>query len=350
MSVKPFALLLPVALAAQQAPPRERRSSEVVYDVNGRPAAGAPSTAERRRDGAVERQEQQRDFHGRPVTSRSSQERLLSERDGGRISERVIQRYDPEGRPAGRQVVRIETRQSPDGSKVTAETLYEQDLNGRLQLAERRTTTKRTTSSGSAGTTLVERPGVNGGSQVVERVERTETKRGESVVESVTSRQLLDGNNRLQERERESSVSTKAGEVTSKETRQWQVGATGGMDFVGRSSSRTVEKPDGSQVEDLEVYTTRIGGTTPELNSGGAPTLEQQVRREKKVQPDGRILETTSARLRQVAEPSRLGGLEVTEAVITPTAEGRTIERTISERDSNGRLRPVRREVEEEKK
>ncbi len=342
---------------APPAAPKERREYNYVYDLEGRPVPGNPSARESRQGtgagSAVERQEMLRGHDGRPVPWRDSRERVLTDSEAERTTERAIQRYDPTGRPTSKQVIRTERRKAPDGSFVTTETTFEQDLNGRLQLAERRTTNEQKTPTGGNSTTLVERPGVGGRPQVVERVDRLETKRSESVTETVSSRRFPDANGRFEERERELSIATKTGNKTDTETRQWRLGAhgvTGQMDLVSRSSSRLSESPDGSQVEDVEVYTTLIAGTTADINRPQVPSLEQQVRREKKVQPDGKIVETTSTRQRQVAEPTRLGGLMVEEQVTTPTADGKTIQKTSYERDANGKLRRVASSVEEQKK
>ena len=336
------------------AEPEERRQSNYVYDVNGRPAPGNPSAHEQRRGtgsgSVVDREEYLRDPQGRPVTVRRSQERVLSQKDDERATERAIQRYDSSGRPTYKQLVRTERSKMPDGSTVSTEAWYEQDANGRMQFVERRTTTEKKTDAGGNAATAVERPGINGGLQVVERIDRTETKRSDAVTEVVSSRKLLDGNGRFSERDRELSLVTKSGNTTTTETKQWQLGPTGQMDFVSRSVSRLKESPEGSQTEDIEVYSTKIAGTTPDLNRPQVPTLEQQVHREKKVQPDGKTVETTTARLRQVADPSRLGGLMVTEQVVTPTPEGKSIQTTVSERDANGKIVRVRSEVEEQKK
>ncbi|MBI3697830.1 MAG: hypothetical protein HY238_23735 [Acidobacteria bacterium] len=335
--------------AAPKAEPSERRQSSYTYDLEGRPVA-APSASEQRRGSTVDRDDVRRDAEGRPVTVGRTEERLLRNQESEQSGERVIQRYDFSGKPVSKQVIKFERRKMPDGSVVLVENQYDQDTNGRMQFVERRTTTEKKTGAGGTMAQVVERPGVNGGLQLAARTDRTETRLSDAVTEVVGSRQFPDANGRLVERDREASVITKSGNATSTETKQWQLGAMGQMEFVGRSVSRLAETPDGSQVEDVEVFATKIGGTTPDLNAPQVPTLEQQVHREKKVRPDGKIVETTSARLRQVADPSRLGGLSVTEKVVTPTRDGQTIETNVSERDYNGRMVKVRREVEEERK
>jgi hypothetical protein len=332
------------------APPRDRRQSGYLYDGTGRLVPGAVGAREQRRDGVVERQQTIQDVNGRPVTIRAEQERVIESRGADQVSERVIQRFDPGGRSTGKQVIRIETRRAPDGSLITTENIYESDLNGRLQFTERRTTTESKAPSGTTSSVVVEQPGFQGALRVVERTDRVETKKSESVTEAVSTVRQIDPNGRLEERRRESTVTSKVGNVTSQQSQQWEFQPTGKVELVGRRVSNLTERPDGSQVEDTEVYTTRIAGTTPDLNRPGVPTLEQKVRREKTVQPDGRIVESTRAQIRTVAEPSRLGGLVVTEQVTVPNPGGQTIQTTVSERDANGRIVPVQRTVEEQKK
>jgi hypothetical protein len=332
--------------------PREVRQYTYTYDVNGRPVPAGQTVQEGAggAGGPVEGYEMRPGADGRPVVIRSADERLLSGKAGDQKGERVIQRYDPSGRPTSRQVVQFERKKMPDGSTVSTEDLYEQDVNGRMQLVERRTTVRKETASGAASETTVERPSINGGVQVVERIDRIETRRSPSVTDAVSSRKVLDANGRLSERERESSVITKSGNETNTETKQWQLGTgTGQLEYTGRSVSRLVEKPDGSQVEDVEVYSTKIAGTTPDLNHPNVPSLEERMHREKKIQPDGKVVETVSEQMRQVADPSRLSGLLVTQQVTTPTQQGKQIQTTVSQRDANGKLVPVRTEVTEEK-
>ncbi len=350
-------LVLLAPLAAQQpaptpppAEPRERKQQNYRYDGTSQPTPGNTGVHEVRKEGVVERQETLRDVNGRPVTTRATQERVVSVQGDNRVSERVVQRFDPGGRPNGKLVARIETSRAADGSLMTVETIYEQDLNGRMQLAERRTTTESKAPTGGTTSIVVERPSLEGPVQVVERTDRVDTKRSDAVTESVSTLRRIDGNGRLEERQREAAVITKSGSVTNRETKQWEFQPTGKVEFVGRSVSNITDRPDGSQVEDTEVYATRIAGTTPDLNRPGIPTLEQKVRREKKVRPDGRVVETTSAQIRRVAEPDRLSGLIVTEQVTTPNPQGQTVEITLTERDANGRMQLVQKSVEEQKK
>ena len=343
----------PAEPAPPPAPPRAVQQSGYSYDVNGQPSAGPVIEQRRREIGTrteVDRTAMQPNINGGAVPAVTSEQRTVSQGPGNETSERVIQRYDPEGRPTTKQVVKIEKRTLPDGTVTSTESVYEQDVNHNLQFVEKRTATEKKTAAGGSSTVMVERPSINGSMQVVERTDRTDTKRSETVTESVSSRRFADINGQLAERDREQSVATKQGAVTNTDTKQWQVGATGQMDFVSETTSRLTQKPDGSQVEDSQVYSTRIAGTTPDLNTPYKPTLESETHRETMVQPSGKIVETTTSRLRGVADPTSMTGLVKTEQVTTPTSEGKTIQTTLYERDANGKMVRTRSEVQEEKK
>lgn len=343
----------PAEPAPPPAPPRAVQQSGYSYDVNGQPTAGPVIEQRRREIGTrteVDRTATQPSINGGAVPAVTSEQRTISQGPGNETSERVIQRYDPQGRPTTKQVVKIEKRTLPDGTVTSTESVYEQDVNHNLQFVEKRTATEKKTASGGSGTVVVERPSINGGTQVAERTDRTDTKRGETVTESVSTRRIADINGQLTEKERELSVATKQGPVTNTETKQWQVGATGQMDFVSQTTSRLTQKPDGSQVEDSQVYSTRIAGTTPDLNTPYKPTLERETHREMTVQADGKIVESTTSRLRGVVDPTSMTGLVKTEQVTTPTQQGKTIQTTLYERDANGKMVRTRSEVQEEKK
>jgi len=334
-------------------PPREVRQSSYGYDVNGQPVAG-PAIEQRRKEigggTGVDAVQTQPNINGGVAPAVTSEQRTTSSAPGNEVSERVLQRYDPEGHPTTKQVVKSEKRTLPDGSVVVTEALYEQDANRNLQFVERRTSTEKHTTTGGSASAVVERPSLNGGMQVVERTDRTDTKKSETVTESVSSRRFADINGQFTERERSQSVSTKQGDVTNTDTKQWQVGATGQMDFASETTSRLTQRPDGSQVEDSQVYSTKIGGTTPDLNNLNRPTLERETHREAVVQPGGKIVETSTSRVRDVVNPSQLTGMIKTEQVTTPTQQGKTIQTTLYERDANGKMVRTRSEVQEEKK
>ncbi|HYM13118.1 MAG TPA: hypothetical protein VEU62_20425 [Bryobacterales bacterium] len=339
--------------APAPAEPRDYRETPYIYDINGNRVPASAGSQQQRLgagpDAPILREDLARGPEGLPVVVRKGEERVLSGQPDDRQSERVIQRYDPMGRPTTKEVIKTERKKMPDGTVETTDVLYNQDVNGQLQFVERRTTTEKKGDSGGYATTVVERPSINGGTRVVERDERTETKQG-SVTNADSSRKFLDANGNYVEREREVSTATKSGDTTSSDSKKWQLGPTGQMDFVSQTIATTIQKPDGSQIEDAEVYTTKIAGTTPDLNHPNTPSLDAKIHKERQVQPDGKIVETTSERMRQVADPSRLSGLSVTKQITTPTVDGKTTQTTVSERDANGKLIPVRSQVEQETK
>src|SRR5262249_24111375 len=96
---------------APAAAPKDIRQQSYIYDVNGRPVPSPGADEQRQTKGAetiLDRQESRRDATGKPVTVRSTEERLLGDPQGNEAGERVIQRYDLNGKPTSKQVMRFE--------------------------------------------------------------------------------------------------------------------------------------------------------------------------------------------------------------------------------------------------
>src|SRR5258706_7901969 len=101
---------------APPAEPKARTVNREVYDLNGRPVTG-PGEASSRGAGGSTQDQTLRGADGRPVVAAETQERSLRPT----TRERVIQRYDPSGKPTTKEVGRTERRPQPDGSTVAPE-------------------------------------------------------------------------------------------------------------------------------------------------------------------------------------------------------------------------------------
>ena len=87
------------------------------------------------------------------------------------VVERTIRRYDPTGRGAVSEKVRIEERKDAAGNTIVNTAVYDADINGRFALRER--VKAQSTKSGDTmhTQTVVERPNLNGSLDTVERRE-----------------------------------------------------------------------------------------------------------------------------------------------------------------------------------
>ena len=131
---------------------RRPQSSTTTYttDLNGNRVEGNPSTPPP--DG--ERTELFQSINGRQVPlEQIDGARGLSEDANGKVTERIVQKFDPTGQLASTERVMIEEQKLPGGGSTVQETTYRSDVNGSLQEAERKTTETRVNGSTTTAST-----------------------------------------------------------------------------------------------------------------------------------------------------------------------------------------------------
>ena len=87
-----------------------------------------------------DRTERFQSINGRQVPVEQVTERVVSEDANGKVTERIVKKFDPSGQPASTERVMIEENKLPGGGSTVQETTYRNDLNGSLREAERKTT------------------------------------------------------------------------------------------------------------------------------------------------------------------------------------------------------------------
>jgi hypothetical protein len=292
-----------------------------------------------------------RNLEGREVPYLKESEQVLSEDANGKVTERRTHRYNTDGTPASQQLVREESKKLPNGAVQTTTTIYESDVNGRMQAVERQIEHEQKIGDTTRTVTTSERPTANGGFRTYAREEALETRKGETSATVEKVRKVADGSGSLVEAEREQSVMTKSGNVATTETKVWKQSAAsaGKTELQSRTIGKLTEKPDGSKSEVVETYgTSRAGGPT-DVNSSSAQ-LQERVVRETRVTAGGETVQTTTTESRGVADASQLGSKRVVRQVGKPTADGETIETQVYEQGVNGQMRPTESYVEQVKK
>ena len=96
-------------------------------------------------------------------------ERVVSEDANGKVTERIVKKFDPSGQPASTERVMIEEQKLPGGGSTVQETTYRNDVNGSLREAERKTTETRVSGSTTTTSTVIDRPSLNGSFETVEK-------------------------------------------------------------------------------------------------------------------------------------------------------------------------------------
>ncbi len=86
-------------------------------------------------------------MNGRQVPVEQVTERVVSQDANGKVTERIVRKFDPTGQPALTERVLIEENKLPGGGSTVRETTYRNDTNGGLREAERKTTETRVSGS-----------------------------------------------------------------------------------------------------------------------------------------------------------------------------------------------------------
>ncbi|MEO7652300.1 MAG: hypothetical protein ABIZ80_17685 [Bryobacteraceae bacterium] len=331
-----FAGLLTGSLGAQQS---SGRTSTTSIDVNGRRVENAGYSSVEG-PGGSRSEVTVRSINGRNVPMQSVEERVLEQNSQGKVVERVVRKYDANGSPAATETVRVEERKNPDGSSTIRSTTYHADVNGRPQLTERATTQVRK-GQAAESTTVVERATLNGSLETVEKATSVERPEGGGKrQESTTFRRDVSGN--FSPALQEVKLTTKRGNEETSDVTVYEALQSGKLEVARREVGKTKKNPDGSETEEVDVYSRFSASRSGDANAS-APRLQEQILRQRIPGAGHSVVETTSVRARLPNDPSRFGTFEkVAQTTTTSTdASGRevkTSERTVSRRDANGEI------------
>jgi hypothetical protein len=103
------------------------------------------------------------------VPLESAEETVLSDGPEGRVVERLVKKFDSQGRLTGQEKVRVEATSSGDGSSPSGPRFYDRDLNGLCARETARRPSPARTSAATRAETVIERPNVNGNLDPQER-------------------------------------------------------------------------------------------------------------------------------------------------------------------------------------
>lgn len=273
-----------------------------VYDLNGRRVPAGWSVEHTAAPGESKTVEKAISVNGRTVPRQEVQEKIIQADASGKIVERTITRYDPNGVPGPPERVRVEETAEAGGGSRVVETVWRADINGRFRLAERSVTEVRKEGDREVSTTSVARPTLNGTLETVERIdgERRKTIEG---VETQTSTYRRDASGNYYEAVRQISKITK---MDNQELATWDQYLVRGSQLVldGRTVTRTVKTPDGAQVSEVDIYRADVPGRPAE--PGRPALLERQVIQKTK-QEDGSVVESLLVRRASPNDPGKLG-------------------------------------------
>ena len=294
--------VLLVVLSAALAWPQSNTST-FSKDINGN-RVEAPSFTSN--DG--ERTERSQSINGRQVPLEQIVDRVVREDANGRVTERIVKKFDPTGRVALTERVLIEENKLPGGGSTVRQTTSRADLNGVYHDDERLTTETRVDGSTTNSSTVVDRPTLNGAFETVEK--RSAVTDGPAASQHTTqSVYQRDGAGGFKETLRKVTTTSKSSDTTSSESSAtYEPGVTGQLQLAGQTESTTTKRPDGTEVIQTNSFAQTVIGRLQESNA--AMRVKEQDIVERRVNPDGSVVETLSVRRPNMSDPNRLGDLQ----------------------------------------
>jgi hypothetical protein len=278
-------------------------SGSTSVDVNGNIVADGPTISQTRSANGSQIVVTTQSINGRSVPLEQVEERVLRKDASGKLIERIIRRYDPQGNPLPPSRETIEEQKRPDGSSTLQSTTYRTDINGNMQIVEKSTTDTRISGSSETSETVVQRPTANG-LETVEKQSQVVSKQGKNYqAESITYRN--DGNGGFAPAVRQTTEHTVQGAEVSENTAEYEKGPNGELQLHGQTVSKTVTRPDGLKDAVVDVYSRNVPGTV----SGNESGLKLQERQtiESTPGPGNSVVQTLSVQRPTVTDPGTLG-------------------------------------------
>ncbi len=237
--------------------------------------------------------------NGRLAPRQEVVEKVIRDDAGGKVVERTIIPYDPNGNPGAPAKVRIEELPEAGGGKRVIATTWRANINGSFQLSERAVTQVRQEDGVEKAVTTVARPALNGALETFERSE-AETHKVKDGSRSRLSIFRPDANGRFRELERQEVETKSAGAETVSNLNQYRVRG-GQLVLDGQTVSRTVRR-NGSETTEVDIYRADVPGR-PTLP--GKPVLIERQTIERN-QGEGELREKLVSRLASPNDPGRL--------------------------------------------
>jgi hypothetical protein len=198
--------------------------------------------------------------------------------------------------------VRIETRKDPDGAEHTLTTVRRADVNGNVQLVERRTEILRKSGPDSSTAITVERPTANSGFGVVEKTEQQERAVAADRTASSSTTWQRDSNGRLAEMFKRTAERIVDGDKTLENAAEYESASTGQMRLRRQTVTRSV--PARTEVEIFEPH---VAGRATAADT--KPQLIVREVTERTARQDG-VTEVVSVQFPLPNDSRRLGPLQ----------------------------------------
>ena len=243
-------------------------------------------------------------INGGKVPMERVEEKVIRDDASGRVVERIIRRYDPQGNPVPAERQTIEEQKRPDGSSTTIATTYRGDINGGMQLAEKSVTEVNKGGAQERADTVVQRPTINGSLDTVEKQSTVRVADGKDFREESTTYRP-GGAGGFYAAVRTVTEHKQKGSEAEENTVQYEADPSGPLEIHSQTVAKTVTAADGSHDTVMNIYRRNVPGV---INASSAPLkLEEQQILQSQKGPNDTVTETLSVRRPTVNDPNTLG-------------------------------------------
>jgi hypothetical protein len=272
-------------------------------DINGNAVADGPSISQIKSDGNSQTTVTMQSINGRNTPLEQVEQHVLRDDASGKVIERIVRKFDPQGNPLPPVKQRIEEQKRPDGSSNIQSTTFTTDINGNTQITEKAVTDTQKNAAGQTSETVIQRPTVNG----LETVEKSSTvvaKQGDNYqAESTTYRR--DQNGGFFPAVRQTTQHTVQGAEASDSSAEYERGSSGELQLHGQTVTHTVTRPDGLQDVVVDIYSKNVPGVV--TGSDSALKLQERQTIDSVAGPGGSVVQTVSVQRPTVSDPGTLG-------------------------------------------
>ena len=272
-------------------------------DVNGNVIRDGPAISKIETPNGSQTLVTTQSINGRTVPMEQVETRVVRNDSSGKVTERIVRRYDPQGNPLPptRQVIEEEKR--PDGSSRVQSTTYSTDINGNSQISEKSVTDTQKSASGETSETLIQRPTVNGFATV--QKESTVISKLPHGYQSETTTYRADQNGGFYAAVRQTTEHSVQGSEATDSSAEYERDSYGELALHGQTVTHTTTEPDGLKESVVDIYSRDVPGTV--AGSGSPLKLQERQIINNTSGPGGEVVQTLSVQRPSVSDPGTLG-------------------------------------------
>jgi len=279
-------------------------SSTTQVDINGHRVSDGPEVVVTKTADGSQTSLKTQSINGRTVPLERIEEKVIRDDASGKVVERTIRRYDPQGNPTPPERQTIEEEKRPDGSATTIATTYRGNINGGMQLAEKAITESSQNGSEEHSETVIQKPTINGSLDTVEKQSSVKVISSDGFREESTTYRP-GGNGGFYPALRTVTEHKQAGAEAEDNTVEYEADPSTALHVHSQTVAKTVTSPDGSRDTVLNIYGNSVPGTVNE--PGSSLKLKEQQLIQSQKGPNDTVTETLSVRRPTVNDPNTLG-------------------------------------------